>query len=99
MVTRAEVIKVEEVQSDILVDGLLQKYDESATHKIGLVTGGNKDLLEQLRKYVPYGKIYVTYNNFNKSPYFGMCYIVEMKYIIDVMSEEDYLKTFKPVQS
>ena len=98
MITTAEVLKVQEIKNDFIIDGLIQKYDDSAHHKIGKVVGGNERLLEILRKYVPYGDIYVTYNNFNKSSYFDLCTIVEMKYIIDVMTEDEYLETFKPIK-
>ena len=89
MQTLAKCLKVKELQDDIVLDGLLQKYDDSSQIMIGKVLGGNKELYEKLLACVSYGDIIITFKRVAKIPYFGM-YLVSESDIIDVMTVDEY---------
>lgn len=94
MYTNKKCLKVEELQDDITVDGLLQKYDDSSQIMMGHVLGGNDELMNKIRSKIQYGKVMITFKRVAKVPYFGM-YLVEEPDIIDIMSEEEYKKVIK----
>lgn len=95
MNTLDNLVKVKELQDDIFVDDLLQKYDDSNPIMIGIVVGGNEQLLNRLRTCVDYDEpIIITSYRGNKVPYFGV-FNVKAEHIIDVMSKSEYENKFK----
>ena len=94
MYTNKKCLKVKELQDNIVVDGLLEKYDDSSQIMMGQVLGGNEELLDKIRSKISYGKVIITFKRVAKVPYFGM-YLVEEPDIIDIMSEEEYKNVIK----
>ena len=95
MKTLDSVVKVKELQDDITIDGLLQKYDDSSPIMIGVVVGGNEAVYNKLSTTATYGEpLIITCYRANKVSYYGT-YIVKAEHIIDVMSKTEYENKFK----
>lgn len=90
MKTLGKFIKVRELQDDFMIDGLLQKYDDSSPFMFGVVIGGNDALLDELSTCSNYGdKIIISFRRVAKVPYLN-CYLVSKEDVIDVMTESEY---------
>ena len=97
MKTLGKFIKIKELQDDFIIDGLLQKYDDSSPFMFGVVLGGNDILLDELNTCSSYGdKIIISFKRVAKLPYLN-CYLVAKEDVIDVMTEEEYLNLKKGV--
>ena len=84
---------VKELQDNIVIDGLLQKYDDSSPFMFGVIIDGNKEVLNSLyAKANNYGgKTVISFFRVNKTPYLGN-YLVDADNIIEVMTAEEYEK-------
>ena len=83
---------VKELQDDMTIDGLLQKYDDSAPYMYGIVVDGEKSLLDKLGTIVNLGEpAVISFFRVNKTPYNGN-YLVDFDNIIEIMSKSDYEK-------
>lgn len=83
---------VKELQDDMIIDGLLTKYDDSSPYMYGKVIDGNQKLLDDLSTYT--GSLAYTVISFfrvNKTPYEGK-YLVDGDNIIEVMTLDEYNK-------
>lgn len=90
MKTLGKFIKVRELQDDFMIDGLLQKYDDSSSYMFGVVIGGNDNILDELSTCSSYGdKIIISFRRVAKVPYLN-CYLVSKEDVIDVMAESEY---------
>lgn len=90
MKTLGKFIKIKELQDDFIVDGLIQKYDDSSPFMFGIVVGGNDNLIDELNTYSNYGdKIIISFKRVAKVPYLN-CYLVSKEDVIDVMTESEY---------
>lgn len=90
MKTVGKYIKIKELQDDFMIDGLLQKYDDSSPFMFGEVLGGNDILLNELSTYSNYGdKIIISFKRIAKVPYLN-CYLVSKEDVIDIMTESEY---------
>ena len=88
--TLGNFIKVKELTDDFVIDGLLQKYDDSSTYMFGEVVGGKAELVDTLNTAITYNeKTIISFKRVAKTPYLN-CYLVAKEDIIDVMSESDY---------
>ena len=84
-------VLVKELQDDMIIDGLLTKYDESSPYMYGKVIDGSKELLDKLYAYAnDYGSATViSFFRVNKTPYEGK-YLVDADNIIEVMNMNEY---------
>lgn len=90
MKTLGKFIKIKELQDDFIIDGLLQKYDDSSPFMFGVVIGGNDALLDELSTCSSYGdKVIISFRRVAKVPYLN-CYLVAREDVIDVMTESEY---------
>lgn len=90
MVTVGRYLKVKELQDDFMVDGLLQKYDDSSSFMFGQVIGGNMEILNNLGTISGYNQnIVISFKRVAKLPYLN-CYLVSNEDLIDVMTYEEY---------
>lgn len=90
MKTLGKFIKIKELQDDFIIDGLIQKYDDSSPFMFGVVIGGNDNLLDELSTCSNYGdKIIISFRRVAKVPYLN-CYLVSKEDVIDVMTESEY---------
>lgn len=89
MNTLKNCVFITEIQKDITIDGILQKYDDSSPIMIGKVVGGNNSVISELRKDIPYGPLYITCFRGNKTAYFGT-YLINYENIIEVMNEKEF---------
>ena len=90
MVTVGKFLKVKELQDDFIIDGLLQKYDDSSSFMFGQVIGGNIDILNELGTIAGYEQnIVISFKRVAKLSYLN-CYLVSKEDLIDVMTYEEY---------
>ena len=91
MIIRKSLI-VKELQDDMLIDGLLQKYDDASPYMYGKVIDGEASLLDKLNTMTNFGEdSVVSFFRVNKTPYNGN-YLVDYDNIIEVISESEYNK-------
>ena len=90
MRTLGKFIKIRELQDDFMIDGLIQKYDDSSPFMFGIVVGGNDNLLDELNTYSNFeDTIIISFKRVAKIPYLN-CYLVSKEDVIDVMTKEEY---------
>ena len=90
MKTIGKFIKIKELQDDFIVDGLLQKYDDSSSFMFGEIIGGNESLINELNTYSNYNdKLIISFKRVAKVSYLG-CYLVSPEDVIDIMTESEY---------
>ena len=86
-------VLVKELQDDMIIDGLLTKYDDSSPYMYGKVIDGSKELLDRLYAAAnDYGSAtIISFFRVNKTPYEGK-YLVDEDNIIEVMNISEYLQ-------
>ena len=90
MIITGNYIQVKELKKDLVVDGLIQKYDDSSPYMFGKVLNANKKILEDLSTMVPdVNNLVILFNRVNKISYLNS-YFVDRQHVIAIMDMEEY---------
>ena len=90
MIITGNYIQVKELKKDLVVDGLIQKYDDNSPYMFGKVINANKKILEDLSTMVPdVNNLVILFNRVNKLPYLNS-YFVDRQNVIAIMDMEEY---------
>lgn len=90
MLITGNYIRVKELQKDIMVDGLLQKYDDSSPYMFGKVIDAEKKIMNEFSTITPdINNIVILFKRINKLPYLNT-YFVDRNDVIAIMSMKEY---------
>lgn len=90
MIITGNYIQVEELKKDLIIDGLVQKYDDSSPYMFGKVINAKKEILDELNVISSdVNNLVILFNRVNKLPYLNT-YFVDRQYVIAIMSMEEY---------
>lgn len=90
MIITGNYIQIEELQKDIKVDGLIQKYDDSSPYMFGKIINANKKILDEFSTIDSnINNLVILFNRVNKLPYLNT-YFVDRQNVIAIMNMEEY---------
>lgn len=89
MIILGDYLQVEELQKDIQINGIIQKYDDSSPYMFGKIINGKEDVINNLSKYGDIESIVVIFRRPAKIPFIGS-YLVDAKDIIGIMTMNEY---------
>lgn len=90
MIITGNYIQVKELKKDLVVDGLIQKYDDSSPYMFGKVLNANSKILDELSVISPnINNTVILFNRVNKIPYLNS-YFVDRQNVIAIMDMEEY---------
>ncbi len=90
MIITGDYIQVKELQKDITVDGLLQKYDDSSPYMFGKVINAHKNILDELSVISPdIHNTVILFKRVSKLPYLNT-YFVNRQDVIAIMSMKEF---------
>ena len=90
MIITGNYIQVKELVKDVMVDGLLQKYDDSSPYMFGRVINANKTILDELSTIITdTNDVVVLFKRVSKLPYLNT-YFVDRQDVIAIMSMKEF---------
>jgi len=90
MIITGNYIQVKELIKDVVVDGLIQKYDDSSPYMFGKVINAKKEILDDLSVLTPdINNTVILFSRINKLPFLDT-YFVDKQHVIAVMSMEEF---------
>ena len=94
MELKKDYILVKELTDDMMIDGLLEKYDDNSPFIHAKVIEASRDFLYRLNEEYPSQDAVILFSRPNKIPYLGYLLVHEAD-IIATMSKEEYEKRIR----
>ena len=90
MELKKDYILVKELTDDMMIDGLLEKYDDNSPFIHATIVEANKDFLTKINEtYSSQSNAVLLFSRPNKIPYLGYLIVHEAD-LISTMSKEEY---------
>ena len=90
MIITGNYIQVKELQKDMKVDGLIQKYDDSSPYMFGKIIDAKNEIKNELMIYSnDISNLVILFNRINKIPFLDT-YFVDRQNVIAIMTIDEY---------